>query len=84
MFYHTEETVEEATHRLNCVVADQLSTIIQLKKRIKDLEADCRAKKIKLEPMDPVSLIKKEPESDTGELHVCTPVTSDMRLTLCR
>ena len=64
--------MEEATHRLNCVLADKTSTIIQLKKTIEDLEAEIihlRAKKIKEEPMDPASLIK---ESDTSELHVCT------------
>ena len=88
MFYHTEETVEEATHRLNSVLAEYVSANVQLRRENDELRAQnvyLREVSIKKEPMDPLSRIKKEPESDAGESHsqcvVCPPTDGS---TTCR
>ena len=62
--------MEEATHRLNSVLAEYVSANVQLRREIDELKAEnvhLRAVNIKEEPMDPFSWIKKEPESDAGE-----------------
>ena len=73
--------MEEATQRLNSVLAEYVSTNVQLRREIDVLRAEIvhlRAVNIKEEPTDPLSLIKEEPESDAGETHSqCVHVPSN-------
>ena len=75
----TDETLEEANIRLNCVVSEYMGTIVQLRRensslraKIKKLRGTVSTKMIQEEPIDPLAFVKEEPESDNGELHLCT------------
>ena len=83
VLYHTDETLEEANIRLNRVVSEYMGNIVQLRREISSLRGmidQYKAEIVKLrgknstkmEPMDPVAHVKKEPVSDDGELHLCT------------
>ena len=63
---YIDETPDQAIHRLNSVVNDYKLTIGRLKKEIGQLRAENvdlrRSLPVKLEPTDPLSSFKKEPE----------------------
>ena len=64
--YYVVETLEQANRRLNSVVIDHIQIIAQLKSEIKQLRAENddlrRSLPVKLEPTDPLTSFKEEPE----------------------
>ena len=66
IYYYVDETLEQANCRLNSVVNDHMLAIVQLKTENKQLRAendDLRSSlPVKLEPTDPLSSFKEEPE----------------------